>query len=72
MNNFQIRSYGRTELALLYNPHLTPQSAWRTLQHWIVVCKPLHARLQQMGYDPSHRRFTPAQVAEIVAHLGEP
>lgn len=70
--NFEIRSYGRTELALRYNPHLTPQSAWRTLHHWIRVCSPLNSQLHQMGYTPSVRRFTPAQVALIIEYLGEP
>lgn len=72
MKDFTIRSYGRTELALLYNPHLTPQSAWRTLNHWIGLSEALSARLRQLGYNSSSRRFTPAMVAAIVAHLGEP
>ena len=29
--DFRIRSYGRTELAQLYNPCLTPKAAYRKL-----------------------------------------
>ena len=35
--DFRIRSYGRTELAQLYNPCLTPKAAYRKL----VVDRPL-------------------------------
>ena len=54
--DFRIRSYGRTELAQLYNPCLTPKAAYRKLVGWI---------------DHS-RSYTPAQVREIVEALGEP
>ena len=33
--DFRIRSYGRTELAQLYNPCLTPKAAYRKLVGWI-------------------------------------
>ena len=35
MENFTIRSYGRTELAQCYFPDLNPQVAHRKLQGWI-------------------------------------
>ena len=37
MENFEIRTYGRTELALCYFPDLNPQVAYRKLQpeFWI-------------------------------------
>ena len=35
MENFEIRTYGRTELALCYFPDLNPQVAYRKLQYWI-------------------------------------
>lgn len=66
------RSYGRTELALLFNPHLSPQAAWRVLQHWIDYNQPLTERLNELGLQPNQRRFTPAMVEAIMEHLGEP
>ena len=37
MENFEIRTYGRTELALCYFPDLNPQVAYRKLQYWICL-----------------------------------
>lgn len=37
MENFEIRTYGRTELALCYFPDLNPQVAYRKLQYWIAI-----------------------------------
>ena len=54
--DFRIRSYGRTELAQLYNPCLTPKAV----------------RLAELGKLPGSRSYTPAQVREIVGALGEP
>lgn len=72
MENFKIRSYGRTELAIQYNPHLTPQAAWRALRHWIALNVELSSRLASLGYADGQRRFTPAMVKAIVELLGEP
>ena len=35
MEHFQIRTYGKGELAQLYNPHVTQAAACRKLMHWI-------------------------------------
>lgn len=69
MSNYRER--GRTELALLYNPQLSPKSAWQKLQHWIDVCQPLKEELRQLGYTGRQRIFTPRQVSRIVHYLGE-
>ena len=69
---FCIRTYGRTELALLYNPHLTPSSAWRVLRSWININPPLRRQLKHLGLKPTTRRYTPAMVSAIVKYLGEP
>ena len=55
-----MRLYGRTELAQLYCPELTPDAAWRKLKRWIT------------GYAPSQRSFTPKMVEHIFYYLGEP
>lgn len=70
MSNY--KEYGRTELALLYNPQLNPKSAWQKLRHWIDVCQPLKDELQLLGYTGKQRIFTPRQVNRIVHYLGEP
>ena len=69
---FQIKEYGRTELALLYSPDLTPSSAWRKLRLWIELNTELSDELYHLGYDGSMRSFTPKMVSRIVYHLGYP
>jgi len=68
----EIRSYGRTELAQLYNSRVSAHSAWLCLRRWIDRCQPLRDKLQQYGYDGRTRTFTPEQVRLIVYYLGEP
>ena len=70
--DFCIRSYGRTELALLYNPCLTPKAAYRKLAAWIDHYPGLAGHLAELGTLPGSRSYTPAQVREIVGALGEP
>lgn len=69
--NFRIRAYGRQELALLYNPDITPEAAYRKLQKWIDYAPGLRERLNKAG-NHKGRTWTPAQVALIVAAIGEP
>lgn len=69
--NFKIRAYGRQELALLYNPDITPEAAYRKLQRWIDYAPGLRERLDMAGSNKG-RTWTPAQVALIVAAIGEP
>lgn len=70
--SFRVRAYGRTELAQLYNPHLTPGRAWIKLQEWIRYVPEAERALARLGYRKTQRTFTPAQVALIVRWLGEP
>lgn len=72
MDTFRIRQYGRTELALLYSPMLTPSAAWRKLKSWINLNHQLSVRLTSLGYDGHNRSFTPLQVSAIIDYLGEP
>ena len=69
---FILRTYGRTELALLYYPNLKSESAWRALRHELELCKDLARALRKEGYTPAQRRFTPRQVRTITQHLGTP
>ncbi len=72
METFKIKTYGRTELALLYSPELSAQGAWRKLLRWINHHPTLSTRLAATGLTSHSRVFTPAQVRLIVEALGEP
>lgn len=69
---FKVSKYGRTELAQLYSPDISPASAWSKLKKWIELSPGLTERLQSLGYNGTTRSFTPAQVQAIVNALGEP
>ena len=64
---FQYRSYGKGELASLYLPNITQQSAVERFNEWIDAAPGLKERLLATG-----RRYTPAQVRLIVEVLEEP
>ncbi len=66
-----IKTYGKSELALLYNPHITASAARRKLNYWIEHYPGLKERLEAIG-DSACRSYTPAQVRLIVDALGEP
>ena len=66
------KTFGRTELAQLYCPELTPEAAWKKLKRWINLNRELSAQLRELGYHPSQRCFTPKMVEHIFYYLGEP
>ena len=69
--DFRIRSYGRTELAQLYNPCLTPKAAYRKLAGWIDHYPGLAVRLAELGKLPGSRSYTPAQVQRVIEQMEE-
>lgn len=69
---FTIRTYAKSDLALLYNPHVSRKSALKTLQRWINGCAPLVKELEELQYQPRRHSFLPPEVKAIVRHLGEP
>ena len=69
---FQIRPYGKAELALLYQPCSSPETAMKTLYRWIKGCPMLMQELESMNYQPRRRTFLKPEVEAIVRHLGEP
>lgn len=71
-NKFQTRSYAKGELASMYLPDITPDSASKTLRKWIQKYPGLSEELKATGLTASDRRYTPAQVRLIVSALGEP
>ena len=71
-NDFQTRTYTKTELALLYSPHRTPSTALQGLTRWMKQCQPLMAELATMGYNKYRHILFRREVEAIVKHLGEP
>ncbi|MBR4782715.1 MAG: DUF4248 domain-containing protein [Bacteroidaceae bacterium] len=69
---FRIRQYGRTELALVYFPHMTPQGAWHKLRQWLIINPTLRRELIEKKEVCRLRGFTPKQVSLIIEELGEP
>ena len=69
---FTVRPYGKAELALLYQPCSTPDTAMKTLYRWIKGCPLLMQEFRSLNYNPKRRTFLKPEVEAIVRHLGEP
>ena len=71
--NFAIRTYGKSELALLYFPaSCTAHTAVNHLMSWVNRCKDLKRELEKAGYKKTAKYFTPKEVTKIVEYLGYP
>ncbi len=70
--DFRIRTYGRTELALVYFPKASPECAWRSFKRWLIIYPGLARKLGMEEQRAPPRFFTPRQVEEIVEALGAP
>jgi hypothetical protein len=64
---FVIRAYGKSELAMMYFPDLSKETAIRKLRLWLSV----NPRLRKL-ISKKLRSYTPKQVRLIVEELGEP
>lgn len=73
MQEFKVKAYGKSELALLYFPD-TPSAhtAVNHLMSWVRRNPALRGELERMGYRKSAKCFTPREVRLIVEYLGEP
>lgn len=69
---FEIRAYGKAELAYLYNPAMPLVSAMRKLRSWILRNEDLHRAMYQAGEGKNDHTYTRRQVRLMVQHLGEP
>lgn len=69
---FEVRTYGFTELAQLYNPTLQPGSAANALRRWIQYNPKLVAALEDAGWLKGQRKLTPLQTLQITLFLGDP
>ena len=67
-----MKTYTKKELALLYFPDSTPDTAVKHLMTLIRRNDMLWDELQSMGYRSKSKTFTPRQVAAIVDWIGAP
>ena len=73
MQQFEMRSYSKKELALLYFPTAaTPHAAVTHLMSWIRRCTPLAAELEKQGCHKTAKWFLAREVRLIIHYLGEP
>ena len=64
---FTIRAYGKSELAMMYLQHLSPDTAAKQFREWLKT----NPRLKKY-VNKKTKYFTPRQVSRIVEELGEP
>ncbi len=69
---FTIRTYGFGELAQLYFPNISKNSASWQLNRWIRESPALSEALEKAGKRKGQRLLSPAQVRLIVHAFGEP
>lgn len=68
----KIKSYAKSELALLYFPDSDPHVALNRLNAWIRRCPPLTAALAGCYQSKKAKFYNPKAVRLIVEYLGEP
>ena len=64
---FTIRAYGKSELAMMYFPDLTKETAMKKLRFWLSINPRLRLLINR-----NFRNYTPKQVRLIVDEIGEP
>ena len=70
--SFELRAYDKSELAMLYCPGRSAETALKTLTRWIGQCEQLVQALSAIGYNSRRHRFLRQEVEQIVRYLGEP
>ena len=71
-DKFKIKSYGYGELAQMYFPQITKQSATVQFGKWIKLNENLKIELKAAGYKRWQKILTPKQVEILVMVFGEP
>jgi hypothetical protein len=69
---FEIRTYSLCELAQLYFPDRTKESASKMFRAWIYSSKSLMSELSSLEWKKSSRNLTPKQVNALVDHFDPP
>ena len=72
IDDFEVRSYTKSELARLYNPQLTTSAARRLMRRWIDYNPRLKDELRRLGTPKHAHVYSPRQVQAIAEHLGTP
>lgn len=72
MKVFEIKSYGVAELACLYLPQLSKESASNQFRCWIKRNPKIKSDLLKAGLVSKQKIYTPMQVSILINHLGEP
>ena len=62
---FEMRAYDKAELALLYCPGRSEETALKTMMRWIRQCEPLMEALDAIGYNCRRHRFLRVLVRSI-------
>ena len=70
--NFELRSYGKSELAMLYFPSSIPSIALKRLNRWINNITELKADLEACHIGKNAKFWSRHQVYLITYYLGEP
>ena len=68
----KIKSYPKSELALMYFPDSDPHVALNRLNCWIKRCTPLVEALVACNQSRHAKFFSSQAVRQIVEYLGEP
>ncbi len=72
-NDFILRPYGKTELALAYTRgNMSPRSALNWLNRELTQYPGLMEQLQSLGFHPYQNTITIAQLKAIVSVIGPP
>lgn len=72
-DNFEIRTYGKSELAMLYFPNAeTKKGALNNLNFYINKKRGLRKKLLKLGSPPKAHSYLPNEVEIIIKALGEP
>ena len=72
-DKFEIRTYGKSELAMLYFPNAeSKKGALNSLNFYITKKKTLRRSLLALGSPPRAHSYLPNEVRLIVEALGEP
>ena len=72
-NKFMIRTYGKSEFAMLMFPNITdPKVAQAKLLRWIKRDKMFHEQLLGLGSSASDNDYSPEQIRLMVDRYGAP
>ena len=69
---FELRPYRKTELALMYFPESTKETAVRLLSRWMKDDANIMEELNALGYNKHRQYLLKREVEVIVKYLGEP